>query len=37
MYTKDDKWDVILTGTGGQPLEVSVRPTSGVRLLLKAW
>lgn len=35
-YTKDDKWDVIMTGAG-EPLEVSVRPTSRVGLLLKAW
>ena len=36
-YSKEDKWDVIMTGSGGEPLEVSVRPTSQVRLLLKAW
>lgn len=36
-YTKDDKWDVIMTGASGEPLEVSVRPTSRVGLLLKAW
>ena len=37
QYTKDDKWDVVLTGPGAEPLEVSVRPTSRVGLLLKAW
>jgi hypothetical protein len=36
-YSKEEKWDVVLTGPGAEPLEVSVRPTSRVGLLLKAW
>ena len=36
-YTDQDKWDVTVTGSVGETLDVTVRPTQKARLLLKAW
>lgn len=36
-YTDQDKWTVVISGPGGDPLEVTVKPTQKASVLLKAW
>jgi len=36
-YTSEDKWEVMVNGASGAVLQVTIRPTQKVRLLLKAY
>lgn len=36
-YTDQDRWSIIISGPGGDPMEVTVKPTQKASVLLKAW